>query len=289
MTEYLRLLSAALRNTLYRRDTGNQVMVTRDQLWQAKKAIAAVAAQFPEEIARLQKSQPTPDPNDLLVRMLLLKPLPQEVWRFLESNRVAAHTLIAPEALENLEFCISDVVSDQVPGDLIECGVFRGGASIFMRGVLQDLQVTDRKVWLADSFAGLPIPDRTTALKDAVVHAYLEQLGAFKISLADVQQNVSAYGLLDEQVGFLPGWFQETLPTFSHPLAVLRCDGDWYESTVTVLEQLYDQVSSGGYVIIDDYNMLFGAYEAVNEFRQKRNITQSLIRVNDGVHYWRKP
>src|SRR5262249_7114983 len=138
--------------------------------------------------------------------------------------------------LDNLRRCIEDVIAKDVPGDLIETGVWRGGATIFMRGVLRAYGVTDRAVWVADSFGGLPeqdaekFPNEAKAHKGAVMQ---EAFQHFAAGLDLVRQNFAAFGLLDAQVHFLKGWFKDTLPEAPiGALAVMRLDGDYYESTM---------------------------------------------------------
>jgi hypothetical protein len=138
---------------------------------------------------------------------------------------------------------------------------------------------------VVDSFQGLPKPER---LVDAVLHAFLRESGSFAVSAGEVKANFERFGLLDEGVCFVPGWFADSLPAWQGQLALLRLDGDWYESTLTALECLYDKVSWGGFIIIDDYNPVIGAYAAVNDFRAARAIEDPIQRVNHQVHFWRK-
>jgi hypothetical protein len=196
--------------------------------------------------------------------------------------------------LDNLQACVVDVVERRVPGDLVETGVWRGGAVIFMRALLRVLEVTDRLVWAADSFEGLPEPDpekyprEHQAYKSAAMTKYYNHLAA---SLDDVKRNFAAYGMLDDQVRFLKGWFKDTLPDAPiGAIAVLRLDGDYYESTRDALTSLYDRVSPGGYVIVDDYGEDSWTYcrKAVDEFREARGITDPLIQVDKPCSYWRK-
>ena len=168
---------------------------------------------------------------------------------------VDAETMIGMRRLDNLEHCIRDVCRQQVPGDLIETGVWRGGASIFMRGVLRALGETGRTVWLADSFEGLPRPDDAAYPHDAGDRSWREPTLA--VSVEQVRANFSKYGLLDDEVRFLVGWFADTLPTAPiERLAVLRLDGDLYESTIVALRSLYPKLSPGGYVIVDDWGAI---------------------------------
>ena len=135
-------------------------------------------------------------------------------------------------------------LTDGVPGDLIETGVWRGGATILMRAILKARGVTDRVVWVADSFAGLPAPNAARYPLDAGIN--LHRFPQLAVTLERVQDNFRRYGLLDDQVRFLKGWFRDTLPAAPiERLAVLRLDGDLYESTIQALESLYDKLSAG--------------------------------------------
>jgi O-methyltransferase len=196
--------------------------------------------------------------------------------------------------LDNLEHCIRSVVRDGVPGDLIETGVWRGGAVIFMRAALKVLGDEDRLVWAADSFEGLPEPDaekfprEAKAFHGAVINKAMRRLEA---TLEDVQSNFAAYGLLDDRVRFLKGWFKDTLPGAPiGRLAVMRLDGDFYESTRDALVNLYDKLSVGGFCIIDDYGEDDWTYckQAVDEFRAERGIDEPIVRVDAGCSYWRR-
>ena len=163
------------------------------------------------------------------------------------------HTMIGTRRLDNLQFCVETVLREGIEGDLIETGVWRGGACIFMRAVLAAHGVVDRKVYVADSFAGLPKPDvdRFPVDKGDALH----RAAFLAVSQAEVEDNFRKYGLLDDQAVFLKGWFKDTLPGAAiHKLAVLRLDGDMYGSTMDVLTSLYPRLSPGGFCIIDDYN-----------------------------------
>ena len=141
-----------------------------------------------------------------------------------------------------------------MPGDLIETGVWRGGAAIFMRGVLA-AHGDPRTVWVADSFQGLPKPEPRSIPGRRGRRALAA--GLLAVSLDEVKANFGRYGLLDDQVRFLPGWFRDTLPTAPiERLAVLRLDGDLYESTIVALESLYPKLSPGGFVVVDDYALV---------------------------------
>jgi Macrocin-O-methyltransferase (TylF) len=195
---------------------------------------------------------------------------------------------------ENLQSCIVDVLERNIPGDLIETGVWRGGGTIFMRAVLKAYGVTDRTVWVADSFEGLPAPDAEKFPIEAAAHngRVMEKVyNHFAVSLEDVQGNFRAYGLLDDQTRFLKGWFKDSLPTAPiTTLSIMRLDGDYYESTWDGLVNLYDNLSIGGYAIIDDYGEDTWTYcrKAVDEFRRQRGIEEPMIRVDSKCYFWQR-
>lgn len=198
-----------------------------------------------------------------------------------------ADTMIGYKRLSNVQDCVVDVIDNNVRGDLIETGVWRGGTVIFMRAILQAMNVTDRVVWAADSFEGLPAPnaEKYEADKDDVFYTF-DQL---KISLEIVKENFKKYNLLDDQVRFLKGWFRDTLPVAPiGKLAVLRLDGDMYESTMDALVSLYPKLSTGGYLIIDDWGSVDGCRKAVTDYRNQHGITDEIKTIDlDGV-YWKK-
>jgi hypothetical protein len=198
-----------------------------------------------------------------------------------------AHTMIGRKRLENVRSLTESVLGNNIPGDLMETGVWRGGACILMRAVLDAYRVTDRKVWLADSFEGLPPPDADNYPADQgdTFHTFEE----LAVSLEQVQENFRKYGLLDDQLVFLKGWFKDTLPSAPvDKLALLRLDGDMYESTIVALENLYPKLSIGGYVIVDDYHVVPACKQAIDDFSNANNFIP-LIEEIDGVGiFWRK-
>ncbi len=197
-----------------------------------------------------------------------------------------ADTMIGLKRLDNLQYCIETAIEDGVAGDLIETGVWRGGACIFMRAVLAVHRVTDRKVFVADSFEGLPRPDVVNFPRDRRDTHYLKRYLA--ISQEEVADNFRKYGLLDDQVVFLKGWFKDTLPVAPiERLAVLRLDGDMYGSTMDAFNNLYKKLSSGGFCIVDDYGLRH-CKEAVDDFRKAQGIHAELKEVDWTGRYWRK-
>lgn len=205
-----------------------------------------------------------------------------------------AISMLPMARMDNLQACIEDVIARGVPGDLIETGVWRGGATILMRAVLRAHGVSDRKVWVADSFEGMPAPDPEKYPIEAKAHngtVMKRNFKNFAAGLEEVRSNFAAFGLLDGQVTFLKGWFKDTLPTVPiSRLAIMRLDGDYYESTMDALINLYDKLSPGGYAIIDDYGEDSWTYcrRAVDEFRCERGITEPMISVDSKCYYWQR-
>lgn len=199
----------------------------------------------------------------------------------------AAHTMIGHDSLNALQFCVEDVLANNVPGDLIETGVWRGGATIFMRAILKVHGVEDRYVWVADSFEGLPPPnlEKYPHDKGSIIHT-AEELA---ISLEQVKSNFERYGLLDGQVRFLKGWFRDTLPEAPiEQLAVARLDGDMYESTMDALTNLYPKLSIGGYLIVDDYGAVPACRRAVHDFRETCGINEEIQSIDWTGVYWQR-
>jgi len=198
-----------------------------------------------------------------------------------------AETMIGLQRLDNLQECIVTVVDDGVPGDLIETGVWRGGASIFMRAVLKVYGDTSRLVWLADSFRGLPKPNAKAYPADSGDCHW--QYGELAVSLDTVKSHFQRYGLLDDQVRFLIGWFSETLPDAPmERLALIRLDGDMYESTMDGLSALYPKLSVGGYLIVDDYGAIPACRQAVHDYREQHGINEPIETIDWTGIFWRR-
>lgn len=198
-----------------------------------------------------------------------------------------ADSMIGLKRMNNLQYCVEQVVQNNIPGDLIETGVWRGGATIFMKAILNAYSDTSRKVFVADSFEGLPKPDEEKYEADKGDWHYV--FSELAIPLEQVQYNFKKYDLLDERVIFLKGWFKDTLPKIeSNQFALLRLDGDMYESTMDALTNLYHKLSKGGYIIIDDYHAVEACKKAVHDYREKNGIQDEIITIDQSSVYWQK-
>jgi O-methyltransferase len=250
----------------------------------------------PEAVARVAPYEPGTGPakrwllNRLharglaLVRPTAVDPALREEGR---DWPLDAETMVGLRRLDNLQACIAEVIANGVPGDVVETGVWRGGAMIFARGVLEALGDTERSVWCADSFVGLPRPDtKGYPADEGDIHHTYHQLA---VPLEQVRSNFARYGLLDDRVRFLDGWFRDTLPTAPiECLAVLRLDGDMYESTIVALDALYSKLSSGGFVIVDDYGAARACKQAIDDFRREHGIDEPLRVIDWTGMYWQR-
>lgn len=198
-----------------------------------------------------------------------------------------ADSMIGLKRMASLCELCERVIDDQVPGDFIETGVWRGGACILMRAVLEAHGVRDRTVWVADSFAGLPPADPEHYPAETVQgwHTFRE----LAVDLETVQENFRKYGLLDGQVRFLKGWFKDTLPVAPiDRLAIARLDGDMYESTRQALEALYPKLQPGGFLIVDDFGSLEPCRTAVMEYRSRHRIEEPIEEIDTTGVFWRR-
>lgn len=197
-----------------------------------------------------------------------------------------SHSMIGRARLLNIEQCLDHIREEDVPGDLVEAGVWRGGATILMRGYLAVYEMQGRDVWVVDSFEGLPAP---THPADQGHDFSYSQTPILAVSLEEVRALFDRYGLLDERVRFLKGWFKDTLPKAPIArIALLRLDGDLYESTRDAITPLYDKVVPGGFILVDDYGDFEPCRRAIDEFRAARGITSPIQHIDWSGVYWRK-
>ncbi len=192
-------------------------------------------------------------------------------------------TLLNIKGLINLRTCLEETIKNNIEGDFIETGVWKGGACILAKYIFNQYNV-NKKVFVADSFQGLPPPDLVNYPKDAGdIHYTIPYL---RVPVETVRENFERFNLLDSNVIFLEGWFKDTLPTAPiDKLSILRIDGDMYESTMQVLDILYPKLSIGGYCILDDW-CLPRCRTAYYDYIAKTGLKESLII--DEIAYWRK-
>jgi hypothetical protein len=202
--------------------------------------------------------------------------------------RVLPYTMSSYERLNNAYELATSIENAAVDGAFVECGVYKGGCAAVM-GYVAQRGGSDRRTWLFDSFEGLPEPTEEDGREAAEFSrarssGRLDPVGRCVGPLEDVKEILFRKLRLDERnVVIRVGWFQQTLPQARSeigPIAILRLDGDWYESTKCCLENLYDLVVPRGYVILDDYYCWEGCKKAFDEFAAHRGLTVQLEQID---------
>lgn len=213
---------------------------------------------------------------------------------------IMPYTLVGIGGLEATYKVARHLNREKVDGDFVELGVARGGCAALMGKVIFDkdeLERFQRNLWLFDSFEGLPDPtvDDYDVVKGEGTgdHVHVLSKGACLGTLEEVRKlmlNIMCFPA--DKVIFVKGWFQDTIPLYRdriQKIALLRVDGDWYESTKCCLEGLYDKVVAGGAVIIDDYSSCYGCQKAVDEFISNRKLKVEIELDGRGGCYVFKP
>jgi O-methyltransferase len=239
--------------------------------------------------------------------------VPQDPRRAADIFRVLPNTMLPLPALNNVYECCRAIERDGIEGDVAECGVWAGGAIGLMTLVNRRYGLRPRTFHLFDSFEGLPQPsaediDVLESFRDE--HPELETddgehpdelvaIGACAASAYNDGPLDDVTDLFDRVLRVDParyvihqGWFQNTIPEVQPdlgPLAILRLDGDWYESTKTCLDGLYDNLVPGGFLILDDYGFFAGCTQAIDEFLEQRSIPRSLLHVEAWGASLRRP
>lgn len=207
--------------------------------------------------------------------------------------RCLEFSLVGWQGMEVTYDCTRQVVADGVGGDFVECGVAQGGSALLIGLVNRKFGDGSRKLWLFDSYEGLPDPTAED-FKDGRTGVHVRPLprGSCLGTIEEVGKLLfQDHGLPAESVELVKGWFQDTLPATRNrmgALALLRLDGDWYESTKVCLEMLFERVSAGGFVIVDDYFSCYGCQRATDEFLAARNLNYTIKPDGRGGAYFRK-
>jgi len=227
-----------------------------------------------------------------LLQAALLDELHGTEWTWTPEDSFPPRALTMAERarLRNVRECCENAIVDNVPGDFVECGVWRGGCTMMMAGIAREYEGDFYPIkpipqtWVCDSFAGVPPPSMP---QDTGIDLYV--FPQLTVTEEQVRANFQRFNLLSDDVHFVKGWFKDTLPSLPvKQISVLRLDGDLYESTMNVLDNLYPKLSVGGYCIIDDYGAIAACAQAVHEYRDKHGITDSIIKIDQYGVYWRK-
>jgi O-methyltransferase len=196
-------------------------------------------------------------------------------------RRIQPYTLVSREKLAALCRLIATLDRDRVPGAIVECGVFKGGAAAVMASEAGGR----RDLYLFDSFEGLPPP----GAEDGALARQQFQPGWCASTVDDVRRAFTVAGASSARLHIVKGWFAETFPrTELPPIALLHIDADWYDSVRLCLETWYDRIVPGGYVVLDDYGRWEGCTRAADEFLREHRLPP-LERTGSAGHYLRKP
>jgi O-methyltransferase len=265
---YLDLLKRML--TRYKFETEPMYLPVQGESWKRRSAI---------NMDRLARR----------VGLAIVEIKPPTDWTLRERGQdwpVDAETMIGLRRLDQLESAMNEILTNRIEGDFVEAGIWRGGATIFMAACLNVHGITDRVVYAADSFEGLPVPSERYPIDEGDTH---HQIAMLSVSRSDVEDNFAKYGVPFQNVVFVEGWFEDTLALIpAEKISLLRMDGDMYSSTIQTLEALYDRVTAGGIVIVDDYS-LAGAQAAVHDFLDLRSESVTIVDIDGSGAFWRVP
>lgn len=248
-----------------------------------KKQIKELIRSFGYEIS---KSGVHPDKGDVPADMQ------EETFRR-AYLRVKDHSFTSIEPLYNLYHAVRYVQNAGIPGDLVECGVWKGGSAMMMALAMQGDAVLNNKIWLYDTFEGMTEPGKEDVdfrgdtagdlLKKQPRENTLKNIWCLS-SLEEVKENMRSTGFPEERCVFVKGKVEETIPaSMPEQISILRLDTDWYASTLHELEHLYPRLSKGGVLILDDYGHWQGARKAVDEYFSRNKITILLQRIDYSV------
>jgi O-methyltransferase len=203
-------------------------------------------------------------------------------------GRCRDFTMTSAEHISELVHAVQYIVASDVPGDIVECGVWRGGSSMAAAMALQNSGETSRKIFLYDTFAGMPMPDDVDVDSEGV--SALGKWGRLQsndhnqwcyASIEEVRSNMMSTGYPPDRIVLVKGLVQETIPDIiPETISLLRLDTDWYDSYRHEMVHLFPRVAERGVVIFDDYGHWQGARRAVDEFLVKSNVKLLLHRID---------
>ncbi|MCB0726025.1 MAG: class I SAM-dependent methyltransferase [Ignavibacteriae bacterium] len=223
----------------------------------------------------------------LSVEMDLMHPDLDE--EFVKLKKICTpHTMTSLESLYYTYRSVKYAIENNIPGDFIECGVWKGGNTMMVALTLMNMKSTDRKIYLYDTFEGMSAPtekDVSYKNEDADIEYKESQKGDHNewcySPLDEVKNNLYSTGYPKDKIVFVKGKVEDTIPgTLPEKIAILRLDTDWYESTYHELVHLYPLLSEKGFLIIDDYGYWQGAREAVEQYFKENNVKMFMNRLD---------
>jgi len=194
---------------------------------------------------------------------------------------VEPYTMTSTERIHALVHAVRHIVRNRIAGDMVECGVWKGGSVMAIALTLLQLGERDRSLYLFDTFSGMTPPsDVDVDYQGQQAHVILDAVRC-EASQQEVEKAVFSTGFEREKIHFVPGRVEETIPDHAPAsIALLRLDTDWYESTQHELRHLFPRLARGGVIIIDDYGHWRGARQAVDEYIAQNQIPLLLHRID---------
>jgi O-methyltransferase len=271
---YIELLKKVLMGRVYTADMEYHPLQARIGTW---------SNIFFEPIARLLASKS--------LYLYRSKRVTEEMWTNGTYWPSQGFTMVGRKRLDHVQHCVETVLREGIAGDLVETGVWRGGVCMLMQAILK-LHGDGRRIFLADSFRGLPKPEtgKYEADQSEVTEKYaLWRHRQLAVSRQQVEANFRQLGLFDNNLVFVEGWFRDTLPTAPiGKISLLRLDGDYYESTMDGLVHLYPKLAPGGFLIVDDYGSIKACADAVHDYRRENGVTEEMASIDRSGVFWRK-
>ena len=213
-------------------------------------------------------------------------PLDLEKYAYEIINSIQDYTMTSPALCESVKY----VVNKRIPGDIVECGVWKGGSMMAVAKTLLMLEDTSHDLWLFDTFEGMSQPTKkdisifgssAKKLLDDSQKTNEDSIWCYS-PLEEVKERILSLGYPEKKIHFIKGMVEETIPKQSpSKIALLRLDTDWYESTYHELVHLFPRLSTGGILILDDYGYWQGARQAVDDYLQAQNVKILLNRIDD--------
>lgn len=205
---------------------------------------------------------------------------------------VKPYTMTSNSSLISLIDAVKYIIKNNIPGSVVECGVWRGGSMMAVAKTLMKMNTYDKELYLFDTFTGMTKPneiDVGVGNKERSIDLFNKQKVSedttnwLKASINEVKQNIQKVGYDKDKIFFVKGKVEDTLPKNSPSIiSLLRLDTDWYESTKHELIHLFPKLSKGGVIIIDDYDDWEGCRKAVEEYISKEKIPLLLVKIPNG-------
>jgi hypothetical protein len=207
-----------------------------------------------------------------------------KISKFMDSKIV--YSLANEPEIDFIHSAIKDIYESNIPGDIVEAGVWRGGMGIWMNYLVHEYSPYPRKIWLFDSYDGFPEPKHP---KDRYVHPVTKILYGSNASVDQVKNNFEMFGLLTQNLCFVKGEFEKSVSYVDiDEISILHLDCDYYDPTLLLLEKYYHRISKNGYVIVNRYYYEYvNIKTAIDEFRNKYQIQSPIQKIGSIYAYWR--